>query len=67
MGDWYNQAIMPKPHNLDILNYSIGSCPNAEQYAKMSLNLPTFYRLDMGTVKKITRLISKYYEIQSKN
>lgn len=38
--DWYDKVIAPKWVNFEKTNYIEKSCPNAEKYAQMTLNLP---------------------------
>jgi len=41
LGNWYHNVIDPQGSDFTKACYRIGSCPNAEKYAKQSLNLPT--------------------------
>jgi len=41
LGSWYNQVVAPKSIDLTKMNYTKGSCPNAEEICKKMLNLPT--------------------------
>lgn len=60
LGDWYNQIVIPKPKDLEQIKYTPGSCPNSEEYARQSVNLPTHYKLRQ---KHLNRLFSVLEQI----
>jgi dTDP-4-amino-4,6-dideoxygalactose transaminase len=41
LGNWYNQPVGPGGLDLDKMEYTIGSCPVAEQVCRKIINLPT--------------------------
>ncbi|MEK7080737.1 MAG: aminotransferase class I/II-fold pyridoxal phosphate-dependent enzyme, partial [Patescibacteria group bacterium] len=41
LGDWYTTPIAPFDTKLEEMKYKKGSCPNAEEFSKTTLNLPT--------------------------
>jgi dTDP-4-amino-4,6-dideoxygalactose transaminase len=58
LGDWYTAVIMPKPHDVYLLGYRAGSCPNAEQAAHTSVNLPTHIHMTQAGAASLTALLS---------
>ncbi len=59
LGNWYRHVIDPERVIYKKIFYSKGSCPNAEQIAKLSVNLPTYVRLDNQDRRQIIKLIEK--------
>lgn len=41
LGNWYHNVIDPSGVGMEIIKYTKGSCPNAEETAKHIINLPT--------------------------
>ncbi|MBU0660692.1 aminotransferase class I/II-fold pyridoxal phosphate-dependent enzyme [Patescibacteria group bacterium] len=41
LGNWYNASVVPTDVREGITRYTPGSCPQAEAFAKKSINLPT--------------------------
>lgn len=54
LGNWYEQVIVPKQVNLELLNYHVGSCPVAEKLSGKNINLPTYPSL---TIKELSRIV----------
>lgn len=54
IGDWYTSPIIPADTNLQSVKYKTGSCPNAEEDSKISLNLPTHINITINDAGKIT-------------
>ncbi|MEK7085065.1 MAG: DegT/DnrJ/EryC1/StrS family aminotransferase, partial [Patescibacteria group bacterium] len=61
LGDWYNTPIAPRGVNFIKVFYRGGSCPNAEQAARESVNLPTHINLGERDVQTIVAFLKKYY------
>ena len=53
LGDWYDAPLVPKNSNLVRFQYSLGSCPQAEDAAAHVINLPTHPRLTDAEVDRI--------------
>ncbi len=60
LGDWYKAVIMPKPHDLQLLGYVPGSCPQAEQAARTSLNLPTHIHMTQQDLIALTAALASH-------
>lgn len=56
LGNWYKSIIDPKGVDFQKIGYIKGSCPKAEEAAKLSLNLPTYPRLTTDQLKRIIEL-----------
>lgn len=58
LGDWYKDLVVPveKPF---YVNYSRGSCPNAEKLLGKMLNLPTYPNLGEQQVKEVIGAIEQ--------
>ena len=64
LGDWYTTPIAPHDTKLDKVNYEMGSCPKAENLAKLSLNLPTHINISQKEAKKIVDFLKSYEKIK---
>lgn len=58
LGDWYSCPLAPCVNKLEIFDYQIGSCPQAEEFSKKIFNLPTLINENealsiIETLKKI--------------
>lgn len=62
LGNWYSNVIDPRGVNFKKVGYPLGSCPKAEEKAKKIVNLPTYPRMTLNDVKKVTALIKKFYD-----
>lgn len=60
LGNWYDSVIAPKDIDLKATGYLSGSCPEAEQLAGQSINLPTDRILKDKDIKKIVQIINSY-------
>lgn len=60
LGNWYRKVVDPKGVDYKKIGYKIGSCPNAEKAAKLSVNLPTYPRLTENDLQKILDAIETY-------
>lgn len=57
LGDWYPQIVTPcNDHCRSITGYQSGSCPQAEQAARETINLPTHIKLSFSDAKRITKM-----------
>lgn len=57
-GDWYNTIIAPSDIDMDKTWYKIGSCPNAENFATQSVNLPTNKNITKKDVELIAKVVN---------
>ncbi len=60
LGDWYITPIAPDDTKLDKMKYQLGSCPNAEELSKITLNLPTHINISIDYAKRIVDFLKKY-------
>lgn len=56
LGNWYRNVVDPKDVDYDKIGYKLNSCPNAEDMAKLSVNLPTYPRLTEGDLERVVKL-----------
>ncbi|MEK7665244.1 MAG: DegT/DnrJ/EryC1/StrS family aminotransferase [Patescibacteria group bacterium] len=61
LGDWYTTPIAPFDTNLDEMKYGLGTCPNAEELSKKTLNLPTHINISQKDAEKIINFLKKYF------
>ncbi len=62
LGDWYDTPIAPRDVNLSLLQYRLGSCPNAENLSKNTINLPTSIGITGADAKRIVIVIKSYLD-----
>lgn len=60
LGDWYTSPIAPHDTNLDKMKYRPGMCPNAENLARKTLNLPTHINISMEDAQRIVDFLKKW-------
>ncbi len=60
LGDWYTTVIAPDDTKLDEMKYKMNDCPNAENLAKKTLNLPTHINVSMEDAKRIANFLKKF-------
>ena len=60
LGDWYTNPIAPPDTQLDKVQYTMGSCKNAELLAKTTLNLPTNITISRKQAQKIVQFLLSY-------
>ncbi len=53
LNDWDGVPISPPGLNLEKFGYSLGQCPNAEQYAQSQITFPTSMRVKEKYLKKL--------------
>lgn len=58
LGNWYKSIIDPKGVLYSKVGYKLGSCPNAERFAQLSVNLPTNVGLSKFDIDYIIKLLS---------
>ena len=58
LGDWYNFPIAPRGVNLSSVGYVLHCAPQAEIYAKMSVNLPTNINISLHDAQRIIQFIN---------
>lgn len=57
LGDWYTTPIAPFDTKMDEIKYSKGSCKNAEDLAKITLNLPTHQNVSQKDAERIVTFL----------
>lgn len=60
LGDWYTTAIAPVGVDYDAIKYNPSSCPNAEQAARETLNLPTDIHITEKDAQRIITFLLKW-------
>jgi dTDP-4-amino-4,6-dideoxygalactose transaminase len=60
LGNWYRKVIDPKGVSYEKIGYRVGSCPNAERIAELSMNLPTYPRLTRDELIKLLNVVKTY-------
>lgn len=60
LGDWYRSVIAPRGVDLKSVFYQPGSCPQAEQAAQESVNLPTYPRMTLKEAKRVIKVVKKF-------
>ncbi len=60
LGDWYTTPIAPFDTKNEELKYTPGSCKNAEDLAKITLNLPTHINISQKDAERIVNFLKKW-------
>jgi perosamine synthetase len=60
LGDWYTTPIAPFDTKIDDIKYVSGSCKNAEEMAKKTLNLPTHINISQKDAERIVKFLKKW-------
>ena len=60
LGDWYTTAIAPHDTKLKEMHYLVGSCPQSERLAQITLNLPTQINITQKEAKKIVNFLKTF-------
>ena len=60
LGDWYTTPIAPFDTKIEEMKYVSGSCKNAEDLAKITLNLPTHINISQKDTERIVNFLKKY-------
>ncbi len=56
---WYKKAVDSGTFDFNS-SYQTGSCPNAEHFSKLIINLPTHAQISKESAKKIANLVKQY-------
>lgn len=64
LGNWFNSPLHQIETSLDVYDYKIGSCPQAEKAAKEVVNLPLHPRTNEKTIKKVIDFITRYTPVK---
>ena len=59
LGNWYTTPLAPEGSNYAALNYTLGSCKQAEAYARTTLNLPTHIGISDKDALRIVDFLKK--------
>jgi perosamine synthetase len=57
LGDWYTTPIAPFDTKIEEMKYKAGSCKNAEDLAKITLNLPTHINISQKDAERIVNFL----------
>lgn len=57
LGDWYKTVVAPHDTDLRAVGYPPGSCPQAEEAARASINLPTSPTLSIPEADRVLRVV----------
>ena len=60
LGDWYTTPIAPFDTKLEEMRYTPGSCKNAEELAKITLNLPTHINISLKDAERIIKFLKQW-------
>jgi dTDP-4-amino-4,6-dideoxygalactose transaminase len=60
LGDWYTTPVAPFDTKVEEIKYIEGSCKNAENLAKRTLNLPTHINISIKDAERIVNFLKKY-------
>ena len=60
LGDWYTTPIAPFDTKVEEIKYKPGSCKNAEDLAKRTLNLPTHINISKKDAERIVNFLKNY-------
>jgi len=60
LGDWYTTPIAPFDTKVEEIKYTPGSCKNAEQLAKRTLNLPTHINISLKDAERIVNFLKSF-------
>ena len=60
LGDWYTTPIAPFDTKIEDVKYKAGSCKNAEDLAKRTLNLPTHINISEKDAERIVNFLKSW-------
>ncbi len=60
LGDWYTTPIAPFDTKIEEMKYKLGSCMNAEELAKTTLNLPTHINISQKDAERIVNYLKMW-------
>jgi len=63
LGSWFECPLHPIETPLELYDYNIGMCPEAEKAAKEVVNLPVHPRTSEKTVKKTVNFITQFHQV----
>jgi perosamine synthetase len=64
LGSWFNSPLHQIETSLDVYDYKVGDCPQAEKAAGEVVNLPLHPRTTEKTIKKVVNFITRYTPIK---
>ena len=59
VGDWFCSVAHGRKENLEMIGYTSGSCPVAEDAVRHIINFPTHNRIDLKALERLRRLVRK--------
>ncbi|MDO8633335.1 MAG: hypothetical protein Q7K38_02200, partial [Candidatus Wildermuthbacteria bacterium] len=60
IGDWYTTPIAPHDTKAGAMGYTEGTCKNAENLSRKTLNLPTHINISFKHAKTIADFLKRY-------
>jgi len=60
LGNWYRGVVAPLDIDMTNIDYVLGSCPIAEDFANRSVNLPTNININKSDAMRIVEVINQY-------
>lgn len=60
LGSWFESPLHPKETPLELYDYKVGMCPEAEKASASVVNLPLHLRADEKTARKTVEFITKF-------
>jgi len=67
LGDWYTTPIAPFDTKIEDIKYTVGSCQNAEDMAKITLNLPTHINISLKDAQRIVSFLKNFISKKNAN
>jgi dTDP-4-amino-4,6-dideoxygalactose transaminase len=64
LGSWFECPLHPIETPLDVYDYKVGICPEAEKASREVVNLPLHLRTNETTVKRTVEFITKFTQAQ---
>jgi perosamine synthetase len=65
LGSWFESPLHPIETPLNMYDYELGMCPQAEKAAREVVNLPVHPRVDEKTARRTVEFITGYNQIES--
>lgn len=66
LGDWYCSVLAPEGVDMEKLQYGGGTCPNAENAARVAFNLPTGVQISPKDARRIIDFLKRFYAAENK-
>ena len=60
LGDWYKKILYAPKESLNLLGYTLGSCPQAEYLSQHIINLPTHININEEDAHRVADVIKSY-------